>query len=195
MPRDTASPLTGMRNLGPRTTQWLASIGITTPSRLRRVGPVAAYVRLKRAHRGVSLNALYALVGAVEGLHWTEVRRTRRLDLLLAVDDYERRHPVAKPKVYELLALKDIGPAMRRDLALLGITSVPQLARREPDALYRALERTTGQRQDPCVWDTFAAAIHQARTGEARPWWHYTPERKRRQAEREFPVSRTSRAR
>ena len=117
MPRDTASPLTGMRNLGPRTTQWLASIGITTPSRLRRVGPVAAYVRLKRAHRGVSLNALYALVGAVEGLHWTEVRRTRRLDLLLAVDDYERRHPVAKPKADELLALKNIGPAMRRDLS------------------------------------------------------------------------------
>jgi Pathogenicity locus/TfoX C-terminal domain len=195
MPHDTASPLTGMRNLGPRATQWLASIGITTPSRLRRVGPIAAFVRLKRAHRGVSLNALYALVGAVEDLHWTEVRRTRRLDLLLAVDDYERRHAVAKPKADELLALKNIGPAMRRDLALLGITSVAQLARREPDALYRALERKTGQRQDPCVWDTFAAAIDQARTGEARPWWHYTPERKRRQAEREFPVSRTSRAR
>ena len=195
MPRDTASPLTGMRNLGSRTTQWLASIGITTPSRVRRVGPIAAYVRLKRAHRGVSLNALYALVGAVENLHWTEVRRTRRLDLLLAVDDYEHRHPVAKPKADELLALKNIGPAMRRDLALLGIASVAQLARREPDALYRALERTTGQRQDPCVWDTFAAAIHQARTGEARPWWHYTRERKRRQAEREFPVSMTGRAR
>ena len=195
MPRDTASPLTGLRNLGPRTTQRLASIGITTPSRLRRVGPIAAFVRLKRAHRGVSLNALYALVGAVEGMHWTDVRRTRRLDLLLAVDDYEHRHPVAKPKADELLALKNIGSAMRRDLALLGIASVAQLARREPDALYRALERTTGQRQDPCVWDTFAAAIDQARTGEARPWWHYTPERKRRQAEGEFPVSTTGRAR
>jgi hypothetical protein len=189
MPRDTAAPLSEMLNLGPQTTQWLASIGITTPSRLRRVGPIATYVRLKRAHRGVSLNALYALVGAVEGLHWTEVRRTRRLDLLLAVDGYERRHPVAKPKADELLALKNIGPAMRRDLALLGIASVGQLARREPDALYRALARKTGQRQDPCVWDTFAAAIHQARTGEARPWWHYTPERKRRQAEGKFPAS------
>ena len=39
-----------------------------------------------------------------------------------------------------------------------------------------------GQRQDPCVWDTFAAAIHQARTGEALPWWHFTVERKRRVA-------------
>lgn len=195
MPRDSAAQLTGMLNLGIRSTQWLASIGIATPSQLRRVGPIAAYVRLKRAHRGVSLNALYALVGAVEGRHWTEVRRTRRLDLLLAVDDYERRHPAARPQADELLALKNIGPAMRRDLELLGIASVAQLARREPDALYRALARKTGQRQDPCVWDTFAAAIHQARTGEARPWWHYTPERKRRQAEGEFPLSTTSRAR
>jgi Pathogenicity locus len=88
----------------------------------------------------------------------------------------------------ELLALKNIGRAMRRDLELLGISTVAQLARREPDALYRALERRTGQRQDPCVWDTFAAAIHQARTGEARPWWHYTQERKHRQAEGSFPA-------
>lgn len=195
MPRDSAAQLTGMLNLGIRTTQWLASIGIATPSQLRRVGPIAAFVRLKRTHRGVSLNALYALVGAVEGRHWTEVRRTRRLDLLLAVDDYERRHPAARPQADELLALKNIGPAMRRVLELLGVASVAQLARREPDALYRALARKTGQRQDPCVWDTFAAAIHQARTGEARPWWHYTPERKRRQAEGEFPLSTTSRAR
>jgi hypothetical protein len=76
---------------------------------------------------------------------------------------------------------------MRRDLALLGITTCAQLARRDPDALYAALERRTGRQQDPCVWDTFAAAIHQARTGEAQPWWHYTPVRKRRQAEGKFP--------
>lgn len=83
----------------------------------------------------------------------------------------------------ELLGLRNIGPAMRRDLKLLGIDSVAQLTRRNPDSLFRELERRTGRRQDPCVWDTFAAAIHQARTGQARPWWSYTPQRKRRQAE------------
>jgi hypothetical protein len=72
---------------------------------------------------------------------------------------------------------------MRRDLELLGINRVTQLARRNPDSLFRALERKTGQRHDPCAWDTFAATIHQARTGEARPWWHYTPVRKRSHAE------------
>ncbi len=196
MPRDSDAPLAKLLNLGPKTAQWLASIGITSPAQLRRVGPITAFVRLQRTHRGVSLNALYALVGAVEGLHWTEIRRTRRLELLLAVEDYERQYPAPKPKAAdELMALRNIGPAMRRDLTLLGISSVAQLARREPDALYAALERKTGMRQDPCVWDTFAAAIHQARTGEARPWWHYTPERKRRQAEGAFPGSGVPRRR
>lgn len=74
----------------------------------------------------------------------------------------------------ELLALRNIGPAMRRDFALLGIRSVRQLARCNPQSLYRKLEQLTGSRQDPCVLDTFTAAVHQARTGEALPWWHFS---------------------
>lgn len=88
-----------------------------------------------------------------------------------------------------LAGLRNIGPAMRADLALLGIETLAQLAAEEPDALYAALQVKTGQRQDPCVWDVFAAAIHQARTGEARDWWTFTPQRKARQAAGRFPVS------
>lgn len=79
----------------------------------------------------------------------------------------------------ELLALRNIGPAMRRDFALLGVRSVKQLARRQPERLFARLQELTGQRQDPCVLDTFAAAIHQARTGEALPWWVFSRKRKR----------------
>jgi hypothetical protein len=79
----------------------------------------------------------------------------------------------------ELLALRNIGPAMRRDFALLGIRSVAQLARCRAQTLYRKLETLTGQRQDPCVLDTFEAAVHQAKTGEALPWWHFSRRRKR----------------
>jgi hypothetical protein len=78
-----------------------------------------------------------------------------------------------------LLALRNIGPAMRRDFTLLGIRSVKQLARCSPDRLYERLQHVTGQRQDPCVLDTFAAAVHQARTGEALPWWLFSRKRKR----------------
>ena len=82
----------------------------------------------------------------------------------------------------ELLALANIGPAMRADFKLLGIDTVAQLAKQDPDKLYARLNKLTGRRHDPCVWDTFAAAINQARTGEAKEWWLWTKERKRRQA-------------
>ena len=83
------------------------------------------------------------------------------------------RHPLA--------ALRNVGPAMLRDFKMLGITSVDELAACEPDDLYQRLQDKTGQRQDPCVWDVFAATIHQARTGEAFNWWAFTPVRKARQ--------------
>ena len=41
-----------------------------------------------------------------------------------------------------------------------------------------ALCEATGQRQDPCVLDTFMAATDFMRGAPAAPWWHYTPQRK-----------------
>jgi len=167
----------------------LASAGIRSVAELRRVGAIAAYTRLQRSRPQASLNALYALVGALEGRDWREIQRTRKLELLTAVEDYERAHrlrrKVSRP-TDDLLALRNIGPAMRADFALLGVRNVAQLAQLDADRLYAKLQRLTGTRQDPCVWDTFAAAIHQARTGEALPWWHFTRARKRREAEGNF---------
>lgn len=82
---------------------------------------------------------------------------------------------------------RNVGPATRADLAVLGIKSVEQLAESHPDALYARLQIKTGVRHDPCVWDVFAAIIHQAKTGEARNWWAFTPTRKELQARGEFP--------
>jgi predicted flap endonuclease-1-like 5' DNA nuclease len=173
MPR-AASNAVSLRNLGPKSSAALAAAGIHTLTELRRLGAVPAYRRAKRTVPGVSLNLLYALVGALEGLDWREVQRSRRLELLLQLDAAEAAHPPRD----ELLALRNIGPAMRRDFALLGISSVAQLARQNPDRLYARLQKLTGTHHDPCVWDTFAAAIHQARTGEALPWWHFSAIRK-----------------
>lgn len=191
MPRDTTLRFGELRNLGPRTRAMLARVGIGSAAALRRLGAVAAFVRLKRGWPRATLNALYALAGAIDGCDWREVRRTRRLQLVTAVEDYERAHPARRgnpPARDELRTLRNIGPAMRADLERLGVKSVAQLARRDADRLYQQLAQVTGRRPDPCVWDTFAAAIHQARTGEALPWWHFTRERKRRQAEGSFPV-------
>jgi DNA transformation protein len=89
--RSRDASVADLRNLGPKSREWLASIGIHTVADLRAAGAVAAYVALKRARGGVSLNLLYALVGALEGMHWQDVRRARRLELVLQVEDCERK--------------------------------------------------------------------------------------------------------
>jgi len=78
--------------------------------------------------------------------------------------------------------LISIGPAMLRDFQLLGIRSVAQLAKQDPKRMYSKLERLTGQRQDPCVLDTFCAAVAQARNPRLPPeqcqWWYWSRVRK-----------------
>jgi hypothetical protein len=79
----------------------------------------------------------------------------------------------------ELQQLPNVGPAMAGDLRALGIQVPTDLAGRDAYALYRALERHTGQRQDPCVLDTFMAIVDFMDGAPPRPWWAYTAERKR----------------
>jgi len=78
--------------------------------------------------------------------------------------------------------LISIGPAMLRDFEMLGIRSVAQLAKQEPRKMYDRLNRKTGQRQDPCVLDTFCAAVAQARdphlSAEQCQWWYWSRKRK-----------------
>jgi hypothetical protein len=94
--------------------------------------------------------------------------------------------PSADGSSDELSTLANIGPAMRGDFTLLGIETIAQLAEQDADELYTRLSSLTGCLQDPCVWDTFAAAIHQAKTGEALSWWAFTPVRKERQKKGKF---------
>ena len=87
----------------------------------------------------------------------------------------------AKVRRDRLLALTDlpnIGPAMARDLRLLGFEHPAQLAGQNPQVLYERLCALTGVRQDPCVLDVFVSVTRFIDGEEPRPWWHYTPERK-----------------
>ncbi len=78
--------------------------------------------------------------------------------------------------------LISIGPAMLRDFELLGIRSVAQLARQNPQRMYARLNRLSGKQQDPCVLDTFRAAVAQARDPrlpvEKCQWWYWSKKRK-----------------
>jgi len=96
------------------------------------------------------------------------------------------RLPIRTKTRDDLSELRNVGPQTRQDFRLLGIESVAELAAQEADMLYARLMGMVGQRLDPCVHDVFAATIHQARTGEALPWWAFTAARKKRQADGTF---------
>lgn len=78
----------------------------------------------------------------------------------------------------KLQDLKNVGKATLKDLHSLNIETVEELAHQDPTHLFHELEKKTQCRQDPCVWDTFAAIIHEAATGEATAWWTWTQKRK-----------------
>jgi len=78
-----------------------------------------------------------------------------------------------------LAQLPNVGPAMVSDLQLLGVMHPSALVGGDALQLYVELERRTGQRQDPCVLDTFMAIVDFMNGAPPRPWWHYTAERKR----------------
>ena len=91
----------------------------------------------------------------------------------------------------ELMRLPFVGPKAAADLRSLGVRSIKDLARRDPERLYKGLCRLTGVRQDPCVLYSFRCAVYAAGTLGPEPellkWWHWkgrTLERPRRPASR-----------
>ena len=90
-------------------------------------------------------------------------------------------------EVREIAHLEDIpniGPAVAADLRQLGITTPDDLPGRNPYAMYDDLCRITDQRHDPCLLDTFIAAVRFMEGAPKKPWWKYTAERKREMAAR-----------
>jgi hypothetical protein len=86
----------------------------------------------------------------------------------------------------QLSDLKNVGKATLADLRILNIYTVEELADQDPTVLFHELERRTQTKQDPCVWDVFAAIVHEASTGEATNWWSWTEKRKNLQKKGKF---------
>jgi len=81
--------------------------------------------------------------------------------------------------VARLEDIPNVGPAVAGDLRQLGITTPSELQGRDPYAIYDDLCRISGQRHDPCLLDTFIAAVRFMAGEPKRPWWKYTAERKK----------------
>lgn len=68
---DIPSEIGAMRNLGKASERWLASIGVRTADELRAMGAVNAFRLLSLRGYRPSLNLVWAIEGALRGVHWT----------------------------------------------------------------------------------------------------------------------------
>ncbi|MEZ6087690.1 MAG: helix-hairpin-helix domain-containing protein [Pirellulaceae bacterium] len=94
--------------------------------------------------------------------------------------------------VAQLEDIPNIGVSIASNLRQIGIAKPHDLHGRDPYELYDLLNRVTGARHDPCVLDTFIAAVRYMDGGPKTPWWKFTNERKATLAERELKSIKSS---
>ena len=90
----------------------------------------------------------------------------------------------ARDRLTKLEQVPNVGPAVAAYLRILGINRPRDLRGRDPYAMYDDVCRLTGTRHDPCLLDTFIAAVRYMGVKTAKPWWKYTAERKEHLATR-----------
>lgn len=83
-----------IRNVGPKSAAWLRQIGVRTTEDLTRVGPVEAFLKVKRAGFRPSLNLLYSMAGALADCHWADLPDEQKQALLGALESAESANPI-----------------------------------------------------------------------------------------------------
>jgi DNA transformation protein and related proteins len=83
----TEPALSELRGLGPRSVEILVQAGINTPAKLRKADLFELYRRIKAKHPRMSLNLLYAMMGAVDNVDWRDIAKERRSEVLMRLDD------------------------------------------------------------------------------------------------------------
>jgi hypothetical protein len=85
---------TKIRNVGPKSAAWLRQVGVRTTEDLARVGPVEAFLKVKRAGFRPSLNLLYSMAGALADCHWADLPEDRKQELLRGLEAAESANPI-----------------------------------------------------------------------------------------------------
>lgn len=97
---------------------------------------------------------------------------------------------MVRSNIKKLTDIPNIGNAMVRYLATIGIHTPDDLPGRDPYQMYDELCRITQQRHDHCMIDTFIAAVRYMEGGPPRKWWEFTAERKAAMKRRDFEPPR-----
>lgn len=76
-----------LKGFGPKSEDILAEVGVYCVDDFMAIDPFELYKQLKLNVKGTGLNSIYAIIGAREGIHWQEVARTRKEEILYRLDD------------------------------------------------------------------------------------------------------------
>ncbi len=84
------------------------------------------------------------------------------------------------PMAGDLTQIPNVGPAIAGKLARIGVERAADLRGRDGEQLFAELCAHDGHGHDPCLLDTFVAAVAYVNDGDDRPWWAFSRERKAR---------------
>jgi len=79
--------LRDLKGFDPKSEEILAKVDINSVAEFMSSDPFYLYKKLKEKVKGTGLNSIYAIIGAQEDLHWQEVARTSKTEILLRLDD------------------------------------------------------------------------------------------------------------
>lgn len=84
---DSHSDLLQLKNLGAASVNILHAIGVNSYADLNKMGPVEAYIRIKARGIHVSKVMLYALQGALLGVHWNDLEPDMKKQLVADAEE------------------------------------------------------------------------------------------------------------
>lgn len=79
--------LQNLAGLGPKSVLLLNAVGINTVDDFMQADPFELYARMKAGEQSVSLNMLYAMLGAQQDKPWQLIKQTQRIEILMRLDD------------------------------------------------------------------------------------------------------------
>jgi hypothetical protein len=92
---------------------------------------------------------------------------------------------ISRTNITDLEQIPNVGPAIASKLRLIGISSAQELPGKDPYEMYDEVCDASGVQQDHCLIDVLISAVRFMEGRPAKPWWKYTPERKRALAAKE----------
>ena len=95
--------LSKLKGLGQKSEQWLNGVGIHTREQLHELGAVRAFIWLRReCSTKPSRNLLYAMVGALENEHWTDIAREEKVRLLMELEGHQELEAILRSEDVEI---------------------------------------------------------------------------------------------